>query len=213
MSFHNLGTGSNDIADILLRQVLKVPDCVGTNTYGCITGVPQHDLLFAFFVPHIVLLIYIYIISRGMHTFQENKALGTLFGLAVYIMLVYSGWYGILASWLIVWLWATIAFGLGYFFLTRIWHPADVGARFKLGQKFGEKLKSRHEDQEEERDRSKDVEKLKKRLEREQKKTVEVRRDYDAATDPRRKRSLERQLDEQERLVRDIQRQIDDLEA
>ncbi|MBI4017877.1 MAG: hypothetical protein HY366_02950 [Candidatus Aenigmarchaeota archaeon] len=164
MSFHNIGSAAGfDIADILFKAVLKVPDCTASSRYGCITGNPSHDLIFAFFVPHVVLLLYLFIISRSMHIFQINKALGTLFGLASYITIVYTGWYGRLAALLFWWLGLTIFLTLLYFFLTKIFHPSESEARFKIGEAVGEKISEGREKSK----RKSDLQKRKRELERE----------------------------------------------
>lgn len=156
MSFHTGragAAGGGEVYDTLFRDILKVPDCFGNNTYGCLTGDLQNDLIFALIVPHVVLLIYLYGISRFPLITRMHKGLGTLFGATVYLILVYTGWYGILANLLVWWIALTIGISLFLFMFGRLVHPEATGARLDIGRAIGRRIT-------EPRQRERDVERL-----------------------------------------------------
>lgn len=219
MSFHTTGLPQSDLAELVLKTILKVPECTGTNQYGCVTGILQHDLLFALFVPHVILLLYLYLISRGTYIFRDNKALGTLFGLAVYITLVYTGWYGILASWLIWWLAITVVFSFGYFFLTKIFAPAETGARYALGREWGRRSEERREERTEREREVRDRERRRRQAQRLRRRLAEVTRERDRVeadiariTDPHMRRARAERLRTLNARIAELNARIDELE-
>lgn len=123
--------------ELIFKTILQVPQCGPGGGWGCLTGNFSHDFIYALLLPHIVLLVFLYIVSRTELIFQKHTGLGTLFGLGVYIFIVYSGWYAFLASWLVIWLALTIVLAFGYFFLGKIISPSLTKGRFEIGKKVG----------------------------------------------------------------------------
>ncbi len=122
--------------DLVFRAILKVPECGPDGGWGCLTGEPTHDLIFAFFLPHIVLFIFLFVIM-GAATPGSNgkKGIQVLFSIGVYIFLIYTGYYGLLASWLVIWMALTVFIGLAYFFMAKILPSPDKTA--KIGKHVG----------------------------------------------------------------------------
>lgn len=133
--------------ELIFKTILQVPKCGPGGGWGCLAGNFSHDFIYALLLPHIVLLVFLYIISRTEMIFQKHTGLGTLFGLGAYIFIIYSGWYSFLASWLVFWLALTIVVAFGYFFLGKIISPAVSGGRRGIGKKVGGYLKKPWEKQ------------------------------------------------------------------
>ncbi len=133
-----------DLYTLIFEKILQLKQCMGTAGWGCWVGPENfaHDFIYALFLPHVVLLVFIYLIGTTTFIFRAHRGLGALFGIAAYIFIIYSGWYAILASWLVFWLALTIFISLGYFFLSKIIHPSEGKERFALGAKIGESIKA-----------------------------------------------------------------------
>ncbi|MFP4046041.1 MAG: hypothetical protein ACLFS3_03200 [Candidatus Aenigmatarchaeota archaeon] len=119
-----------ELYDLIFKQILNVSQCTGSSGWGCLTGDITHDVIFAFFLPHIVLLTFL-IMLRGYPPFGGHKGLGNLFAIGTYVLIIYQGWYGsILAPFLVIWMVLLIIVALGYFFLPIVGSPE---ARKKVG--------------------------------------------------------------------------------
>ena len=130
-----------DLYNLIFKTVLQLPDCTGKATWGCVNGVFPHDFIYGLLIPHIILLIFLFIASKGI----GHKGLEMLLGVGVYIFIVYSGWYPIFASLSIFWLILSIFIASFYFFWGKILHPVRSRELFKLGyikaKKSAEKVK------------------------------------------------------------------------
>ncbi|MFP4116933.1 MAG: hypothetical protein ACLFQ8_01365 [Candidatus Aenigmatarchaeota archaeon] len=129
---------SLDLYTLIFREILKVAECSAGGKWGCITGDVTQDFIYAFLLPHVVLFIFLVILSKPVK--QIHKGLGILFGLSAYIFVIYEGWYGtILAPLLMWWLVLSIVVGLVYFFVTKFIGSPKV--RGKIGKSVGGKIK------------------------------------------------------------------------
>lgn len=129
--------------DILFKQILGLSQCTGMGKYqfGCLTGDIAHDFLFGLFLPHIVILIFLYLFSDWAHLRTRHHAgLGTLLGIGAYIFIIYIGWYSIIALWGMWWLAVGIVLGFFNFLWTRVIHPTKTGEVMKGAKNLGEKI-------------------------------------------------------------------------
>ena len=153
---------SLDLYTLIFRAILKVPECTAGAEWGCLTGEITHDLIYAFFLPHIVLLIFLVILMQPVKNIHSG--LGVLFGLGAYVFIIYEGWYGaILAPLLMWWLVLSIVVGLVYFFVTKF--IGSPKARGKLGKAIGGKIKEGMEKDKALRHLEEDIRRYQKKLE------------------------------------------------
>lgn len=123
--------------DLIFEQILNVSRCTGGSGWGCLTGDITHDVIFAFFLPHIVLLIFLFML-REYPPFDGHKGLGNLFAVGAYVLIIYQGWYGaILAPFMVLWMFLIIVMALGYFFLPMV---GSAEQRKKVGKKAGKTM-------------------------------------------------------------------------
>ena len=134
-----------NLYDFIFKTILQLPRCVSSTAgfwsgWGCIIG-PQnfaHDFIISLLLPHIIILIFIYGTSRGL--LSEHSGLGTLFGLSIYIFVVYSGWYAIFAKFTLLWLVLTIFFSFYVFVVGKIFPPSKS---LQLSNMFANKKSER----------------------------------------------------------------------
>ncbi|MFQ6021040.1 MAG: hypothetical protein ACE5J4_03460 [Candidatus Aenigmatarchaeota archaeon] len=100
------------------------------------TGDFQHDFIYLLFIPHIVILIWLFLIARGPAFAARNPGIGTLLAIGIYVFIVYMGWYSIIANLAIIWLIITIIVSFGYFMLPKFIHPGATRERFRLGKRI-----------------------------------------------------------------------------
>lgn len=110
-----------------------------------VTGTFQTDFLNLIFFPHIVIIIWLYLIARGPVFMALHKGFGTLLSISIYIFIVWYGWYSVIASLSMIWLTVTIIVSFFYFMITKLLHPSSTEARFGLGRLAGHKLMKGHE--------------------------------------------------------------------
>ena len=154
-----------------------------------------------------ILLIYLFIMSRTILMFRTHRGLGTLFGATIYIFLVYSGWYGILASYLVWWMILTIVISMGVFFFGRVIHPSETETRFKIGQAIRKKVVT-------DRQKEKDIARLRnylRDLERDKEKVERQLRS--TPPDSRLAEALKNELAELDKGIRQTRDQIRALEG
>lgn len=130
--------------DFLFKQILGLSRCTGIGKYqfGCVTGEFAHDFIFGLFLPHIIILIFLFLFSNWAHLRQNHAGLSTLLGIAAYVFIIYMGWYPIIAVWSIYWLALGIVFSFFNFLWSRVIHPTKqaqlMDAAKNLGGKLGE---------------------------------------------------------------------------
>ena len=98
------------------------------------TGDFQADFLKLIFFPHVVILIWLYLIARGPVFRAMHRGIGILLSLSIYIFIIYYGWYASIASLAMFWFGATIVISLFYFMIPKLIHPGATGSRFGLGK-------------------------------------------------------------------------------
>ena len=120
-------TGLN-LYDIIFRVILQMPECARDATWGCVSGVFAHDFTYGLFLPHIVLIIFIF----GAAQFGAHKGMSTLLGMGIYVFIVYSGWYPLFASLTLFWLVISIVMSTFFFISGKIISPAKAETLGKL---------------------------------------------------------------------------------
>ena len=122
---------SLNLYDLIFKTILQLPTCTGGGEWGCINGVFAHDFIYGLFLPHIIILIFLYLGIKNM----PHRGIGSLLGIGIYTFIVYSGWYSLFASFTIFWIMLTIFITGFYFFFGRIFHPARSDQIFNMTYK------------------------------------------------------------------------------
>ncbi len=131
MLAQTLSFGGIDLQELIFKTILQLPQCSGSSEWGCVNGVFAHDFIYGLFLPHIIILIFIYLGIKSV----QHTGIGTLLGIGIYTFIVYAGWYPLFASLTIFWLILTIFITGFYFFFGRIFHPSRSEQIFKLAYK------------------------------------------------------------------------------
>ena len=152
-----ISLGDLNLYDLIFKTILQLPQCTSDGTWGCINGVFAHDFIYGLFLPHIVILIFLYLGVKSV----PHRGIGSLLGIGIYTFIIYSGWYALLSSLTIFWIILTIFITGFYFFFGRIFHPSRSDQIFKLA--YG-KAKSGAEKRKTEQSLVSDIAFLKKRL-------------------------------------------------
>ena len=100
-------------------------------------------LFYLIFIPHIVLIIFIYVFADSAARMGGGIHMGmrTLIGLATYITIVFTGWYGTLLVPIFVNIWQMmVILGLVAFIGSRFLHPGRAAEMMALGKMAGEKI-------------------------------------------------------------------------
>ncbi len=114
--------------DLIFKTIFKLPECTHGQEWGCINGVYSHDFIYGLFLPHIIIIIFIYLGTSSL----KHKGIATLFGIGIYTFIVYSGWYSLFASLSMFWIVLTLFITGFYFFFGRIFHPSRSNMVFDL---------------------------------------------------------------------------------
>lgn len=131
---------SVDLINLLFNEILKIDPSIMYN-YTTLSD----QILYLFFIPHVLLFLFIYAFSFGMvkRVVGDNKTFSYLLGLASYIYLVYAGWYGRLVTLFLGWLYIALGLALFLFFVSIIWHPSATSAGMKLVGEAGKELRKK----------------------------------------------------------------------
>lgn len=121
-----------NISDIIF-QVLKVTP----------TGNLQADFLNLIFFPHVIILFWLFIIARGPIFMAVHRGLGTLLAIALYIFVIWYGWYPMIANLSLIWLGITIVVSFFYFMMPKFLHPGTTSSVFGLGALAGGAISKR----------------------------------------------------------------------
>lgn len=132
-----------DLYEMFFEVVLQLPRCTGSEGWGCWAGPENfaHDFIYALFLPHVVLLIFLFIFSDTLSMRTKHKGLGVMLSVAAYVYIIYAGWYSIIATFLTFWLVLSIGLGLITFVVSRIFPPVKTRARMGLGEEVAKALK------------------------------------------------------------------------
>lgn len=152
-----ISLGGLNLYDLIFKTILQLPECTGGDGWGCINGVFAHDFIYGLFLPHIVILIFLYLGIKSV----QHRGIGSLLGIGLYTFIVYSGWYAFFASLTLFWIVLTIFITGFYFFFGRIFHPARSDQIFNIAYK---KAKDSGERKKMERTLREDILYLKKQL-------------------------------------------------
>ncbi len=115
---------SIDIQRIIFEQILKVQP----------TGNFQADFLNLIFFPHIVIVIWLFFIAKSGTFLNLHRGIGFLLSTAIYVFIIYNGWYAAIASLSVFWLTLTIFISIFYFIFPVIVHPSVTKQRFQIGE-------------------------------------------------------------------------------
>ncbi len=110
-----------------------------------VTGNFQTDFLNLIFFPHIIIIIWLFLIARGPLFMALHRGFGTLLSIAVYIFIIWYGWYSAIASLSVIWLGLTIIISFFYFMVPKFLHPSTSEAQFGLARAVTGKLVKRRE--------------------------------------------------------------------
>ena len=111
-----------DIFTLIFETLLKIDPSIIADY----TTVPD-QLLYLILIPHVILLMFIYAVSKGtvMRIVGDHKGFNYLFQIITYIFIVWGGWYGsILIPLLTGWFTIVLILAFVVFFVSVIWHPA-----------------------------------------------------------------------------------------
>lgn len=103
----------------------------------------QDRLLWLIFIPHIVLFIFIWIFADNVAKMGGGTHTGirALVGIAAYVTIVFTGWYGTMLVPIFVGLWQLILIlALVSFVMARFIQPARAKEFMALGRVVGEKV-------------------------------------------------------------------------
>jgi hypothetical protein len=110
----------------------------------------QERLLWLVFIPHVLLVIFIFLFADNIARIGGVKHMGirTLVAVAAYVTIIFTGWYGTyIVPWFINIWYMVLALAIIGFVVSRFLHPARAKEFMALGkvvgEKFGEKEKVR----------------------------------------------------------------------
>lgn len=129
-----------DLMNLLFEQILKIDS---STMYNYTTVSDQ--ILYLFFIPHVLLFLFLYAFSFGMvsRVVGKHKGFSYLLGIASYVYIVYAGWYGRLVTFFLGWLYIALALALFLFFVSIVWHPSATSAGMKLFGEAGKEISKR----------------------------------------------------------------------
>ncbi len=154
------------------------------------TGDFQADFLNLIFFPHVVIIIWLYIVARGPVFRSMHKGIGMLLSLSIYIFIIFYGWYASIASLAMLWLGATIVISLFYFMIPKLIHPGATKSRFGLGKSVAEmQIKGKGK-----RKLGNTIDNLKDDLRAIKTQTISIKSQLSTATDPTMKQTLQTRL-------------------
>jgi len=82
-----------DVMEYLFVEILKWPGYV-----SYVTGNPIEDLVMLFFIPSALIIIFVWVVLNGLGILQDNKKMQLLFGIILFLFIVFSGYFGVFAS-------------------------------------------------------------------------------------------------------------------
>lgn len=129
--------GDLDLYSLIFKEILKLQHCSGPGGWGCLTGEFTHDFLFNLFLPHIILVLFLYIAFKEV---GGHRGLGTLLGIGGYIFIIRMEWYPAFASLSLLWLAVAIIFGFYHFIIGKFIPPGKEKEFYNAGKNLGKKL-------------------------------------------------------------------------
>ncbi|MFH1474128.1 MAG: prefoldin domain-containing protein [Candidatus Aenigmatarchaeota archaeon] len=120
-----------DILYLIFNQLLRI-DPMTISRYMT----PQEQLLNLFFIPHIILFLFIYGLSWVLA--PMHKGMRYLFAIGAYLTLVLTGtpysYYGTMLPFLLGWWYLALIVGFFFFIWSRVIHPSKVPELFNIGK-------------------------------------------------------------------------------
>jgi cell division protein FtsB len=87
----------------------------------------QDQLIYLILIPHVIFLFFIYTVGYWIAG-NNHRGISMLISIAAYIYIVYAGWYGTLMVPIInAWFPIVLLSFFGFFILTRVFHPLNIG--------------------------------------------------------------------------------------
>jgi hypothetical protein len=125
-----------DILNLIFNQLLRINPTVISRFYT-----PQEQLLNLFFIPHVILFLFIYGLSWILA--PMHKGLRYLFAIGAYLTLVLTGSpysiYGSIIPLLLGWWYIALIVGMFFFIWSRFIHPSKVPELFNIGKSVATK--------------------------------------------------------------------------
>jgi len=122
--------------DLIFITILKInPQFVAQYT------TLQDQILYLLFIPHVILLLFIYFLAVGIvgRVIGVHRGMQYLISIAVYVYVVLSGLYGnTLVPLFINWFIIAIVLGLALFLISIVIHPGRGPSLVKFAKEFGE---------------------------------------------------------------------------
>lgn len=120
---------SFDLYDLVFKTILQLQRCTGPTEgfwsgWGCLTGEFSHDFIISFLLPHIIILIFLFLSVKSLS--RHHQGLSTLLSMAIYIFIVYSGWYPLFAKLTLLWLVMSIIFSTYMFVVGKLIPPTKT---------------------------------------------------------------------------------------
>lgn len=135
-----------NLYDLIFKTILGLSECSGgwwgaesfwsflsPGKVGCITGDPSHDIIFSLFLPHVILIFFLYLAFRQL----GHRGIESLLGVGAYIFIIQMGWYPAFADLTIFWLMIVLVTGIWWFIVGKIISPAKSSSLFSLGRAIG----------------------------------------------------------------------------
>lgn len=122
-----------DLMSFVFEEILKIDSYTMAQNPAI-----QDKLVNLFLIPHIVLILFLF--GFGYMLAREHKGLRYLLAIGAYILIIYSGWYGMLAKLSVTWFLVMIVFGLVLFFLSKIFPHASAAKLGPVGSLIGQKV-------------------------------------------------------------------------
>ncbi len=96
----------------------------------------QDQLLWLIFIPTLIFVFFIYWFATAVTL--GHKGFRNLFGIAAYLTIVLTGWYGKLIPLLITWWWIVLGLGIFLFLLSAVFKPGKSREMLVLGGALGQ---------------------------------------------------------------------------
>lgn len=96
----------------------------------------QDQLLWLIFIPNLIFIFFIYWFATAATL--GHKGFRNLFGIAAYLTIVLTGWYGRLVPLFITWWWIVLGLGVFLFLLSAVFKPGKSREMLVLGGALGQ---------------------------------------------------------------------------
>ncbi len=96
----------------------------------------QDQLLWLIFIPTLIFVFFIYWFATAVTL--GHKGFRNLFGIAAYLTIVLTGWYGKLIPLFITWWWIVLGLGIFLFLLSAVFKPGKSREMLVLGGALGQ---------------------------------------------------------------------------